>query len=141
MGHTEDQHKYSSAQVEDLVNSLPTYLSKRCIDMNGSRQKKNKDINEERQSADPNRKKRLYQRRGSLLQSSIINQIMQYNQEPPRVQEQYIQQLNAPILSEPGCSWNWPNPYDTYGPQGPTAVQMPENRGKFICSFCVKKIV
>ncbi|XP_036144585.1 uncharacterized protein LOC118646245 [Monomorium pharaonis] len=34
--NTEDR-KYSSAQVEDLVNSLPAYLSKRCIDMNGSR--------------------------------------------------------------------------------------------------------
>lgn len=140
MGHTEDQRKYSSAQVEDLVNSLPTYLSKRCIDMNGSRQKKNKNLNEERQPADPNRKKRPYQRRGSLFHSSTINQTLQSNQEPPRVQEQYVQQLNVPIL-EPSCSWNWPIPYDTYGPQGPTAVQMPENRGKFICSFCVKKIV
>ncbi|XP_067217133.1 putative leucine-rich repeat-containing protein DDB_G0290503 [Linepithema humile] len=39
IGNTEDR-KYSSAQIEDLINSLPTYLSKRCIDMNGPRLKK-----------------------------------------------------------------------------------------------------
>jgi len=138
MENTEDR-KYSSAQVEDLVNSLPTYLSKRCIDMNGPRLKKSKDLSEERQF-DPNRKKRSYQRRGSLLQplTTTKNQQLQFNQEPPRV----LQQLNnTPTLSEPGCSWNWSIPYNTYGPQGPAAVQIPENCGKSICSFCVKKIV
>ncbi|XP_011861250.1 PREDICTED: uncharacterized protein LOC105558272 [Vollenhovia emeryi] len=39
IGNTEDC-KYSFVQVEELINSLPTYLSKRYIDMNGPRLKK-----------------------------------------------------------------------------------------------------
>lgn len=156
MGNTEDR-KYSSAQVEDLIYSLPTYLSKRCIDMNGPRLKKSDTSNERSQQRqpDPNRKRRPYQRRGSLLQlqSLTTTQQLQLDHQEPLVlqqleinQQQHLEQLNTPALPETDYS-NWQIPYDAFGPQGPAAVpiipnsSVPKNCGKFIYSVCVKKIV
>jgi len=117
--------------------------------MNGPRLKKSNTSNERSQQSDPNRKRRSYQRRGSLLQLQPLSttQQLQLDHEEPvlqQLQNQHLEQLNAPMLSETNYS-NWQTPYDIYGPQGPAAVLMtpnssvPENFGKFIYSFCMKK--
>lgn len=141
MGNTENR-KYSSAQIEDLINSLPTYLSKRCIDMKGPRLKKS--VSSERpQRSDPNRERRPYQRRGSLLQhqQQVTTQQLQLNQESLVLQQlqndQNLEQPNTPALPQPDYL-SWQTPYNVYELQGSVAVPMtsnssvPENFGKFI---------
>lgn len=71
--------------MENLVNSLPRYLSQRCVDLNGSRLKKSDSSSKQSQQkqSDPNRKKRPYYRRGflQLQQPTTTQQLQPKSQE------------------------------------------------------------
>ncbi|CAL1672241.1 unnamed protein product [Lasius platythorax] len=102
--------------------------------MNGPRLKKSDTSSERSQQRqpDPNRKRRPYQRRGSLLQLQSLTTTQQLHQEPLVLQQleinqqQYLKQLNIPALPETGYS-NWQTPYDAFGLQGPAAVPIIPN--------------
>jgi len=107
--------------------------------MKGPRLKKSASGEQSQRHPDPNRKRRLYQRRGSFLQhqQQVTSQELQLNQEPLALQQlqnqQNLQQLNTPALLESDYS-SWQIPYNAYKPQDSAVVPMTSN--SFVSGNC-----